>query len=72
MEKMIEKRIEEVENCKKKKYIYIYMDMGLKLKKVHRALQFKVCLVKIIHRSQYTETKSRQKFMSERLLQTYK
>ena len=48
------------------------MDMGLKLKKVHRALQFKVCLVKIIHRSQYTETKSRQKFMSERLLQTYK
>ena len=50
----------------------MYMDMGLKLKKVHRALQFKVCLVKIIHRSQYTETNSRQKFMSERLLQTYK
>ena len=71
MQKMIEKRIEEVENCKKKK-IYIYMDMGLKLKKVHRALQFKVCLVKIIHRSQYTETNSRQKFMSERLLQSYK
>ena len=71
MQKMIEKRIEEVENCKKKN-IYIYMDMGLKLKKVHRALQFKVCLVKIIHRSQYTETNSRQKFMSERLLQSYK
>ena len=34
------------------------MEMGLKLKKVHRALQFKVCLVKIIHRSQYTETNS--------------